>query len=937
MRRIRSLLVQAFVAWLVIVAPVVPAAQVGETYALLIGINDYRYFNRSLAGPENDVAYMRELLMDEDDGLAVPGDNIRTILSSDATKDAIQSAIVDYQATRRRPEDLLIVYFSGHGTALDDDDGGLPCLLPYGAKPGGPATFISLHRDLAPWMRKVTCRTVVILDACYTADRGRGVAPEGDSAKAYLDLGLTAERTLEEAVDVVVYAAGLNEKGRPQPAYEFEVAGKTYGAFTYFFGEAVRGQREGRVTAQEAASRASMRLRARPEDARQTPTVGPPDAPAVVLVDRGLRVVRITVERPTDRHVDVLLDNEKVGSAFAGAPVRVPNVTASYHTLVLREAGAAEDARVYDPLTEGFNAKETSDITRQLALRTVRVTGWVVDARDNPLEGAAVYLIPEAPLPPGATTKGVAVGDGSFTIAAPPGTYTSVGALLAGYEAEGEERHDSPLEAFQLSPHEPISGIRITLRMSPTNVRFPNPLPPDAIVYVDGMRIQAVGQMVTVSAGATHVVSLKRPGFRANNRFEAPSLRAGDIWDAPKPIWRPLPASLLVTVTDGATGEPVHATISGDLSGSAGSAIEAPSGRALYIQVTHKDYHAVDMSPVTADPGEAVERSVELVRRTGSLWLRSNVEDVTISIDGEPLGAIGRAQTFYTAPVGSRRLVAEKDGYVVDNWLISPVGRGSNTSTQFISLSHTRPRRALVRMIPIPVRLIVSTSRDDISERRDLVVDGVVVGPTPHTTDKVAVGLRHIAVRVYEGDQVVVSLGRDVDVSAGDNAVHFDLPSPQPGMFVAPAVAVDLYGGGVTLNIADFHIDQYEVTVGDFAEFLAYVGTNGNAGIHHVDQPSMHDYKPHDWNDQTNVPGESVRGVSWYAAYAYARWRGRRLPTEAEWVYAMGCGAPTVIATGDGARKRSEDVREWLGDAFRADYIHGAHDGGAVDVGDQRV
>ncbi|MBT7096016.1 hypothetical protein HN937_01500 [Candidatus Poribacteria bacterium] len=44
-----------------------------------------------------------------------------------------------------------------------------------------------------------------------------------------------------------------------------------------------------------------------------------------------------------------------------------------------------------------------------------------------------------------------------------------------------------------------------------------------------------------------------------------------------------------------------------------------------------------------------------------------------------------------------------------------------------------------------------------------------------------------------------------------------------------------------------------------------------------------------------------------------------------------------MIATGDGARKRSEDVREWLGDAFRADYIHGAHDGGAVDVGDQRV
>jgi len=70
----------------------------------------------------------------------------------------------------------------------------------------------------------------------------------------------------------------------------------------------------------------------------------------------------------------------------------------------------------------------------------------------------------------------------------------------------------------------------------------------------------------------------------------------------------------------------------------------------------------------------------------------------------------------------------------------------------------------------------------------------------------------------------------------------------------------------VTLDA--FWMDIHEVTVGQFREFCLRTGTKFPA------QP--------DWNSE-NHP---VVNVTWQEAEAYARWAGKRLPSEAEWEYA---------------------------------------------------
>jgi formylglycine-generating enzyme required for sulfatase activity len=93
----------------------------------------------------------------------------------------------------------------------------------------------------------------------------------------------------------------------------------------------------------------------------------------------------------------------------------------------------------------------------------------------------------------------------------------------------------------------------------------------------------------------------------------------------------------------------------------------------------------------------------------------------------------------------------------------------------------------------------------------------------------------------------------------------------------------------------EFWISTYEVTIGQYAEFLQQAGERRN--FDHVDQPkSKPSHRPEEWDTlypaavkrgryrgQVVTINSPVMGVDWWDAYAYARWRGGRLPTAEEW------------------------------------------------------
>lgn len=125
----------------------------------------------------------------------------------------------------------------------------------------------------------------------------------------------------------------------------------------------------------------------------------------------------------------------------------------------------------------------------------------------------------------------------------------------------------------------------------------------------------------------------------------------------------------------------------------------------------------------------------------------------------------------------------------------------------------------------------------------------------------------------------------------------------QNDMVYIPEGTVDPFGRGDATTVAAFYIDKYLVT---YAQYQQFIETGGYDKKKYWSSAGWKFLKQHEYTlnstyyeaylSKAQLP---VTGISWYEAEAYAKWRGARLPTAAEWTLACQGNTPQKYPWGD--------------------------------------
>ncbi|MBM7716085.1 formylglycine-generating enzyme required for sulfatase activity [Bacillus thermophilus] len=79
-----------------------------------------------------------------------------------------------------------------------------------------------------------------------------------------------------------------------------------------------------------------------------------------------------------------------------------------------------------------------------------------------------------------------------------------------------------------------------------------------------------------------------------------------------------------------------------------------------------------------------------------------------------------------------------------------------------------------------------------------------------------------------------------------------------------------------------FFIDKYPTTNKEYDEFVYSIKTDGHIFCH-PNEPEEKEHQRNTYWDKRFKPDHPVTGIDWYDAFAYARWKGKELPTEFQW------------------------------------------------------
>ena len=205
------------------------ADQMQSVYALLIGIAKYRYIH-PLSKTTNDARDLYSAFLEN----GYSQKNLALLLDQNATKVAISKEL-NLLAQRAKPDDTVVIFFSGHGARMIGGFSPGEYLCPVEAEINKVKDTCISDSELTTALRAINAgRLVVFLDACHSGGVGEPKDPDvqvkiGFSEEVYSRLATTGNGR------VIIASCKANE-------VSWELPNMQNGLFTHYLLEGLRGK-----------------------------------------------------------------------------------------------------------------------------------------------------------------------------------------------------------------------------------------------------------------------------------------------------------------------------------------------------------------------------------------------------------------------------------------------------------------------------------------------------------------------------------------------------------------------------------------------------------------------------------------------------------------------------------------------------------------------
>ncbi len=213
----------------------------GKRYSVIIGINEYKNDGiASLSVAKNDAQAIYELITNPNVG-GFPKENVILLTDDQASKESILKIIGEWLPDQIKSDDLVMIFYAGHGGVETDltgeePDGKRKYIIPYDANPDNLFSTAIANSEITTMLERIQSNKMIFLiDCCYSGgvttgkEIIRSVSPP--SAKIQTDVYNDFSGSGR-----AVISASLPDQ------VSFELSNLNHGVFTYSLLKAMSGE-----------------------------------------------------------------------------------------------------------------------------------------------------------------------------------------------------------------------------------------------------------------------------------------------------------------------------------------------------------------------------------------------------------------------------------------------------------------------------------------------------------------------------------------------------------------------------------------------------------------------------------------------------------------------------------------------------------------------